>query len=82
MAKPAQLVAESAGDGYLRLSFKQGDSSMRTGHNNDEAYIVLQYPRQGEMIRDEGDPSATEEKVEILNVLLESFNKQLKEWCS
>lgn len=83
MAEPVQLVAEVAGDGFLKVGFKQGGKWMKTDQNGSElASVTLQYPRQWEMMRNEGDLSETEKKVTALNSYLKYPNELLKGWCS
>lgn len=82
MAKPAQLVAEAAGEGYLRIGFKQGDEWMRTEEGGEGAVILLQYPVQGERMRIEGEPSETELKARLITAGVDMANAFLKTWCS
>lgn len=82
MATPAQLVAEAAGDGFLRIGFKQGDEWMHTEEGREGAVITLQYPVQGEQVRIEGEPSETERKANLINRGVELANAFLKTWCS
>lgn len=82
MAAPAQLVAEAVGDGYLRIGFQQDGVWMKSHGGREMAVILLQYPRQGEMMRNVEDYSETEHKAKTLNDLLGAVNGQLRRWCS
>jgi hypothetical protein len=83
LAVPAQLKVKASGDGYLRLSFVQDEVAMKTLYNDETpAEILLQYPRQGELVRSPGEPSRTEQRAAQLNAALEDFNGLLASWCS
>jgi hypothetical protein len=83
MASPVQIVAEAAGDGYLRLGFKQGDEWMTADDgSNTELTVTLQYPVQGERMRIEGEPNETVRKANLFNFGVDVANAFLKAWCS
>lgn len=82
MALPAQLRARPAGDGYLRLEFVQGDEVMANSHGYKPADILLAYPRQGQMMRGEGEQTREEKRAAALNEALVEVNNFLAGWCS